>query len=119
MLYIFTGIISGFIGGMGIGGGTILIPILVFFFSIKQQIAQSINLLSFIPLSIVAIFVHFKNKNIDLKVAFYIIIPGLIGALYGSKLAASISTMYLKRLFGFFLVIMGIYQVFYKPTTNQ
>lgn len=114
MLYIIAGIISGFIGGMGIGGGTILIPLLVFFFNVKQQIAQSINLLSFIPLSIVAIFVHLKNRNIDLKLSLYIIIPGLLGALYGSKIAASISSVYLKKYFGIFLFLMGLYQILYR-----
>ena len=64
MLYIIIGLFSGFIGGMGIGGGTILIPALVFFVNIKQQLAQSVNLLSFIPLSLIAIPVHLKNKNI-------------------------------------------------------
>ena len=114
MLYIIAGIISGFVGRMGIGGGTILIPLLVFFFNVKQQVAQSINLLSFIPLSIVAIFVHLKNRNIDLKLSLYIIFPGLLGALYGSKLATSISSIHLKKVFGSFLLLMGLYQIFYK-----
>ncbi len=114
MIYIIIGIFSGFLGGMGIGGGTILIPILIFFFHIEQQIAQSINLLSFIPLSIVAIIIHLKNKNIDIKIALHLIIPGLIGALLGSMLAVSISSEYLKKFFGIFLLIMGLYQIFCK-----
>lgn len=114
MLYIIISIFSGFIGGMGIGGGTILIPILVFFFNLEQQIAQSINLLSFIPLSIVAILVHLKNKNIDLKLSLFIIVPGLLGSLFGSMVAVSLSSMYLKKFFGLFLLIMGLYQFFCK-----
>jgi hypothetical protein len=117
MLYIIS-IFSGFIGGMGIGGGTILIPILVFFFNFEQQIAQSINLLSFIPLSIVAILVHIKNKSIDLKLSLFIIIPGLIGSLFGSLLAVSLSSTYLKKIFGLFLFIMGLYQIFCKTKEN-
>ncbi|RBP46620.1 sulfite exporter TauE/SafE family protein [Garciella nitratireducens] len=114
MLYFITGIFSGFLGGMGIGGGTILIPTLVFFLHINQKIAQSINLLSFIPLSIVAIITHLKNKNINIKIALYLIIPGLIGALLGSTLAISLSTNYLKKIFSIFLFIMGFYQLFCK-----
>lgn len=113
------GIFSGFLGGMGIGGGTILIPTLVFFLDVEQQIAQSVNLLSFIPLSIVAIITHFKNKNIAIKVALYLIIPGLIGAILGSLLAVSLSSHYLKKFFGVFLFIMGIYQICYKEKKKK
>ncbi|MCR1898222.1 sulfite exporter TauE/SafE family protein [Irregularibacter muris] len=114
MLYILIGIISGFIGGLGIGGGTILIPILVFLMHTQQQIAQSVNLLSFIPLSIVALYIHIKNKNVEFKVAIYIIVFGLIGSILGSKLAVSISSAYLKKYFGVFLLIMGVYQLICK-----
>lgn len=119
MIYIITGIFSGFLGGMGVGGGTILIPILIFFFHIEQQIAQSINLLSFIPLSIVAIIIHLKNKNINIKIALYLIIPGLIGALLGSILAVSTPSEHLKKFFGVFLLIMGLYQIFYKTKEEK
>lgn len=119
MLYIIIGLFSGFIGGMGIGGGTILIPALVFFVNVKQQLAQSVNLLSFIPLSLIAIPVHLKNKNIDKKVATSIIIPGLVGSLIGSIIAVSLSSIYLKKIFGVFLLIIGLYQLFTKPSENQ
>src|SRR5690554_1312811 len=99
---------------MGIGGGTILIPILVFFFNIEQQIAQSINLISFIPLSIVAIITHLKNKNIELRICLYIVLPGLIGAIIGSKIAIKLPSLYLEKIFGGFLLIMGMYHLFYK-----
>lgn len=104
---------------MGIGGGTILIPTLVFFLGVEQQIAQSVNLLSFIPLSIVAIITHLKSKNIDIKVALYLIIPGLIGAALGSLIAVSLSSNYLKKIFGVFLLIMGIYQICCKEKEKK
>lgn len=98
MIYIVIGIVTGFVGGLGLGGGIILIPFLVFFMGVKQQIAQSINLLSFLPMSIIAIFIHFKNKNIKLKMAISIMIPGIIGAYLGSRLAVSIPSTYLKNI---------------------
>ncbi|HHT50015.1 MAG TPA: sulfite exporter TauE/SafE family protein [Eubacteriaceae bacterium] len=116
MFYIIIGFFSGIIGGMGIGGGTILIPALVFFVNVKQQLAQSVNLLSFIPLCLIAIPVHLKNKNIDKKVAISIIIPGLIGSLIGSIVAISLSSVYLKKIFGVFLLIIGVYQLVSKST---
>ena len=65
MVEVLIGIAAGIIGGMGIGGGTILIPGIVFLLKIEQQTAQSINLLSFIPAAALAVFIHNKNKNIE------------------------------------------------------
>ncbi|SCY17320.1 sulfite exporter TauE/SafE family protein [Alkaliphilus peptidifermentans] len=114
MILILLGLISGFIGGMGIGGGTILIPGLIFITDLKQQTIQSINLISFIPVAIIALFVHTKNKNVDYKVGVPIIIFGLLGAWFGSSIALKIPSDTLKKLFGVFLLIMGIYEFFYK-----
>lgn len=72
MKEILIGIISGVISGIGIGGGTVLIYFLTNIFGIEQHIAQSTNLIFFIPTSISAIFVNIKNKNINLKFAIYV-----------------------------------------------
>ena len=61
-LYLIFGILSGVIGGMGMGGGTLLIPLLTIFCGISQIVAQMYNLLAFLPMSIIAIFIHYKNK---------------------------------------------------------
>lgn len=106
------GFLSGIVSGMGIGGGTIMIPALVFFAGTPQQIAQSVNLLFFIPTAIMAITVHIKNKNIDFKLAIPIIIAGLVGAYFGSQLAISLPGLTLKKWFGFFLLGMGLYEMF-------
>lgn len=45
-----SGFVSGLLGGMGMGGGTLLIPVLTIFFSVPQKIAQSTNLLAFLPM---------------------------------------------------------------------
>ena len=60
--YIIAGLLGGVLGGMGMGGGTLLIPILTIFLAFEQKNAQAINLLAFIPMSIVAIIIHIKNK---------------------------------------------------------
>jgi uncharacterized membrane protein YfcA len=108
------GIISGIVSGMGIGGGTILIPALVIFIKPEQHIAQSVNLLFFIPTAIIALIVHIKNKRIDIKMALPIIVFGLIGAFIGSKLAGGMSDKALRKLFGVFLLFMGTYEIWRK-----
>lgn len=114
MLLFIVSILSGIISGMGIGGGTILLPALVIFFNIKQQIAQSVNLLSFIPTAAVALINHVKNKNVEKKTALLLISGGLIGAIIGSILASNISSLFLRRMFGIYLLLMGFYEIFSK-----
>jgi len=99
---------------MGIGGGTILIPALVLLVNPGQHIAQSVNLLFFIPTAIIALIVHIKKKRIDFKMAMPIILFGLAGAFAGSKLAMSLPGNSLKKWFGLFLLLMGIYELFIK-----
>ncbi|MTI49101.1 TSUP family transporter [Sporosalibacterium faouarense] len=113
------GLFSGIISGMGIGGGAILIPALIFFTNISQHEAQGINLIVFIPIASVALITHFLNKNISLKVAVPVIITGIIGSIIGSTLALNITSSLLRKMFGGFLLAMGIYQFFSKVKNKE
>lgn len=110
MMFVIIGIVAGLIGGMGIGGGTILIPALVFFAHISQKAAQGINLVTFLPVSIVALIVHTKEGRVRYGAALFITIFAIAGAIIGARLAAVISAFYLRKLFGVFLLVMGLYE---------
>lgn len=119
---VLAGLLSGIISGMGIGGGTILIPALTMFLNIDQHRAQGVNLLFFIPTAVVALLIHKKNKNLEFKIAIPLLIFGLIGAALGSFVAISINQGLLRRLFGIFLFFMGgyeIYKGFRKENTQK
>lgn len=107
ILLVLAGIIGGIIGGMGMGGGTLLIPILTLVFGLGQYTAQAINLISFIPMSAVAIIIHFKHKLIKTEKIGYIILPAVISSVFASVLAANIDASALKSLFGIFLAVLG------------
>lgn len=109
---ILSGLLSGIISGMGIGGGTILIPALTMFLGINQHIAQGVNLLYFIPTAIIALFIHKKNNALEFKTSIPIILFGIIGASLGSFIALKINSGLLRRLFGIFLFLMGIYEIY-------
>lgn len=96
---------------MGIGGGTILIPALTIFLKTPQHFAQSVNLLSFVPTAIVAVISHLKQGNIQKKITLKIIAGGILGSVFGSYLAIILSANILRRLFGVFLFVMGIYEI--------
>ncbi|WP_010248400.1 sulfite exporter TauE/SafE family protein [Acetivibrio cellulolyticus] len=114
MILFLIGLISGIISGMGIGGGTILIPALVIFANPDQHIAQSVNLIFFIPTAVIALIVHIRNKRVDFKVAIPIIIFGLLGAYLGSRLAIRLPGIVLKKYFGFFLLVLGVCEIIRK-----
>ncbi|MBQ8733522.1 MAG: sulfite exporter TauE/SafE family protein [Anaerotignum sp.] len=109
-----VGFCSGIISGMGIGGGTILIPALLFFTDITQQQAQGVNLIYFVPTAITALITHQKKGNLDWKTARPLAVLGLAGAAAGAFLAVSLDSEILRRIFGGFLFLMGLSEIFKK-----
>lgn len=107
VITIIVSLIGGIAGGMGMGGGTLLIPLLTVFCSVDQHLAQSMNLLAFIPMSVVAVVLHIKNKLIDFP---YMLlgIPALISSVFASFLAYGSPSFILKKGFGIFLAVLGI-----------
>lgn len=118
MLTVLIGFASGIISGMGIGGGTLLIPALVFIIGTRQQIAQSINLIVFIPSAIAALFVHVKKHNIEKGLLLKLAVTGCTGSVIGSLLAVNLGSDLLKRFFGIFLLVMGIYEITSKSKSK-
>ena len=99
---------SGIISGMGIGGVAILIPALTLLLHLPQKQAQVINLIYFIPTAAAALFGHIKNKRIEKTVLPYMIAFGLLGCTIGSFAALAIEDTALSKMFGAFLVFMGV-----------
>lgn len=108
--YGIAGVLGGLLGGMGMGGGTVLIPLLSLFYSVGQHTSQAVNLISFIPMAIIALIIHFKNKLVKFEKVLYMIIPGVVACIVGCYVARLITGNVLKRCFGGFLIILSIYQ---------
>lgn len=108
--FVIAGAISGVIAGMGMGGGTFLIPVLTIFFDIVQSKAQGINLFAFLPCAVFSLIVHIKNKLVDFKVGLPIIFAGVIASALSSLLALNLKNKFLQILFGIFLLIVGLVQ---------
>ena len=106
------GIIAGIITSLGMGGGAILILLLTLFMNIDQHISQATNLIFFIPTAITSIIINVKNKQIDFKAGKDIIIYGIIGAIIGSFIAVDLPNQNWRKIFGIFLLIIGIFQVY-------
>ena len=94
------------------GGGTILVLVLSNFLNINQHTAQATNLIYFIPTSIAAICVYWKNGNLDKKIALKMIPCGIAFGILGSYTATLIQAKNLKKYFGIFLLTVGVYEIF-------
>lgn len=112
MLEILVGVISGFVSGMGMGGGTILILCLSMFMGVEQHIAQATNLVFFIPTSITAIVTNIKQKCIDFKIAIPVAISGILGAIIGAIFSSKTDVSRLKKYFGIFLGLIAIWEIY-------
>lgn len=112
MKEILIGTFSGIFSGIGMGGGTILIFLLTMFAGLEQHIAQATNLIYFIPTAISAIIVNYRNKNIDIKLAFCISTCGIIGAIIGAIISINLDVQKLRKFYGIFLVIIAIHEIY-------
>lgn len=102
------GIASGILGGMGMGGGTILIPAVTLLLGWEQQPAQWLNLVSFVPSAVVALIVHVKHRLVDFKASALMLIPAMGACVGMAYLATRLEGRILTLCFGSFLVVIGV-----------
>ena len=112
ILGIVISVISGIITGIGLGGGTFLIIGLTIFMGVEQKIAQSVNLFFFIPTALTSIIINARRGKVKWNIAFFVIVFSIIGAILGSIIATKIKINVLKKLFGVFIGIIAIYEIF-------
>ena len=115
-LYIILGLIAGVFSGMfGIGGGTILIPALVFLFGLTQHQAQGTTLAIMVPpIGILAAWSYWRVGNVKISMAGFICLGFVIGGLLGAGLINNVPDPALKRLFGFFMLFIALRMIFSK-----
>lgn len=104
--------LSGIIGSMGLGSGTVLIILLTVFLSFDQKTAQGVNLLFFVPCAVYAIVFYLKKRLIKKNLVLPLVIPGLLGACAGYGILTFLSPVLLRKLFGAMLVLIALKQLF-------
>ena len=115
---LFVGILLGFLSGIGIGGGSLLILWLTMVLGMEQQIARSINLLFFIPSAVIACLFRWKQGCLDIKKIIPAALAGCISAGVFSLLGSSLHTEVLKKLFGMLLITTGTRELLWKGKTQ-
>ena len=111
LIFIIIGIAGGLIGGMGMGGGTLLIPLLTLFTATDQHLAQAVNLIAFIPMSVDALIIHIKNKLVEFRFVPITALPAVTASVLASLLSKRVEGDALGMYFGIFLMCLGVYQL--------
>ena len=112
LVWLTAGIAGGVLGGMGMGGGTVLIPILTIFCGVPQHMAQSVNLLTFPPMSALSLRVHAQNGLLDTKGALWMMVPATVLSALGAVFVQGVASGALRVGFGIFLCLLSLYQFY-------
>lgn len=112
------GMVAGTLGGMGMGGGTLLIPLLTILLGFNQKIAQAINLISFSIMAMIVIIFHIKNKLIDVKIALIFASFSLATSILGALLASVVDSSALRVAYGILLIGIAIYEAICQVRTS-
>ena len=110
-----VGTVLGFLAGLGIGGGSLLVQWLSFVVGMDPITVRGINLLFFIPSALIAICFRWKQGSICWKKIIPAMIAGCVSALLFSWLGSLFDIAMLKKLFGIILILTGIKELFYRP----
>lgn len=116
---IFIGTVLGFLSGLGVGGGSLLILWLTLVLNVQPTDARTINLLFFLPSAIIACLFRWRQGNLPIKKIIPSIFVGCISAALFSFLRNQIDTGILKKLFGALLLFTGIRELFYRPKERK
>lgn len=110
------GMVAGILSGMvGIGGGIILVPALVYFFGFSQHEAQGTVLFMFLfPIGILGVYNYWQAGFVDWKTACIIGAAFLVGSFLGSKISISLDTQTVKRIFGVVVLLISLKMIFGK-----
>jgi uncharacterized membrane protein YfcA len=110
LLLLLVGLFAGFLSGfVGVGGGIIIVPALVYFLGFNQHTAQGTSLgVLLLPVGIFAVMNYYKAGYLDIKAALFISIAFVVGAYFGSKISISLDQKMVKQVFGGFLLLVAI-----------
>jgi uncharacterized membrane protein YfcA len=109
------GIAAGFMSSMvGIGGGILIVPTLVFLFGMNQKMAQgtSLAMLS-LPVAFIGAFNYYKQGSVNWKAALILAATFVIGGYFGSKVALDMNMAVIKKVFAIFMIVVAIKYLFF------
>ena len=116
LFYVLLGVVAGSLSGLiGIGGGVIIVPALVFLFGLSQHQAQGTTLALLVPpVGLLAALTYYRQGFVDVKIAAFVCIGFFLGGWLGAKLAIGLSNVILEKVFGIALLLISLKMIFTK-----
>jgi uncharacterized membrane protein YfcA len=114
--YVLLGVIAGVFSGLiGIGGGVIIVPVLVFIFGLSQHEAQGTTLALLVPpIGVLAAWAYYQQGYVNLHIAALICVGFFFGGLLGAKIATGMTDITLERVFGIALLLIALKMIIAK-----
>ena len=114
--YLLLGLVAGTLSGLiGIGGGVIIVPALVFLFGFSQHQAQGTTLALLVPpIGLLAAWTYYSKGYVDLKIAAFVGLGFFLGGLLGARFATGLSNVVLEKVFGVALLLIALKMLFGK-----
>lgn len=114
LIIIMVGLAAGMLSGLvGVGGGIIIVPALVYFIGFSQKTAQGTSLaLILLPVGILAVLQYYKQGHVDLRIVCLLAIGFVAGSFFGSKIALSLPQDTVKKIFAILMIIVAIKMLF-------
>jgi uncharacterized membrane protein YfcA len=114
LIIILIGVAAGTLSGLvGVGGGIIIVPALIYFIGFSQKAAQGTSLgVLLLPVGILGVLQYYKQGHIDMKVVGYLSIGFLVGGYLGSKIALNISQETAKKIFAVLMIVIAVKMLF-------
>lgn len=114
LILILIGITAGMLSGfVGVGGGVVIVPALIYFFGLSQMEAQGTSLFLMLPpIGILAVMNYYKTGNVNLWYGIIIASAFVIGGYFGSKISLRISPYLVKIIFGTFMVYVAFKMIY-------
>ncbi len=107
-----AGVLSGFIG---LGGGIVVVPALIYFIGMSQHMSQGTTLAMMLPpIGILGVYNYYKNQMVDMKAALILSASFIIGGYFGSKLAIGLPAEVIRKVFGIVVLLLALKMIFTK-----
>ncbi len=116
LLLVGIGLFAGIVGGsMGVGGGIVIVPSLIFFMGFTQHQAQGTSLAVLLfPVAILGVLNYYKHGYVNFKFAIILILAFVIGSYFGSLISVHLPDRVLKKIFGIFMLLVSLRMIFFK-----
>ena len=116
VLLLVIGLLAGIVSGtLGVGGGIVIVPALIFFMGFSQHMAQGTSLVFMLPpIGVFAAYTYYKKDFVNLKYALILLFAFVLGAYLGSLFSVNINDKILRKIFGVFMIVVALKMIFGK-----